>query len=317
MPTWLQITVIIFSILAGGAGILFSYQMFQKYRLSYLSTYLYYLVFLYIFGIYGILLPGILDKALSHRMEPETIESLKLFITFFGIPFLILSLYMFIRLSRELLNKTLSGWFNLVYFFIQSMFFFAYGYFLLRIYAFDETRFDMIRMLITTCFSYLTAIIVAGSLLQLFYLSRKVFDIKERYIIRIFGLVYLVFYSIALILLNMSSLHHIFTFGFVFLFFSMHLLPVLFLYINLDTITLESSGVSGIEESIDHFVEKYSISKRETEIILLICKGKSNQDISDSLFISLQTVKDHIHRIFLKTGIRNRVQLTNLIRTSF
>jgi len=47
----------------------------------------------------------------------------------------------------------------------------------------------------------------------------------------------------------------------------------------------------------------------------LICKGNSNQDISDSLFISLQTVKDHIHRIYLKTGVKNRVQLTNLIRT--
>ena len=60
-------------------------------------------------------------------------------------------------------------------------------------------------------------------------------------------------------------------------------------------------------------VLKYQISKREKEIIELICKGMTNQQISDSLFISLQTVKDHVHRIFIKTGVKNRVQLSNLL----
>jgi DNA-binding CsgD family transcriptional regulator len=31
------------------------------------------------------------------------------------------------------------------------------------------------------------------------------------------------------------------------------------------------------------------------------------------LFISLQTVKDHTHRIYKKTGARNRVQLVNMV----
>jgi len=316
MSLGLQIIIIIISLLAGGAGILFCYQMLQKYRLPYLSTYLYYLIFLYVFGVYGILLPGIMDHALSQRMEAETIEPLKLFITFFGIPFLILSLYMFTRFTRELVNKKLSLVFTLVFICIQTIFFFAYGYILLRIYAFNEIRFDMIWKIITTSFSILTVIIVFGSMLQLFFQVRKVLDTKERYIIRVFGLIYLVFYGCSFTLLSLSSLHILVSFGFIFLYFSLHLLPILFLYINMDAITLESSGLKGLEESIDHFVEKFGISKRETEIIQLLCKGKSNQDISDSLFISLQTVKDHIHRIFLKTGVKNRVQLTNLIRTS-
>ena len=39
------------------------------------------------------------------------------------------------------------------------------------------------------------------------------------------------------------------------------------------------------------------------------------QEISESLYISLQTVKDHVHRIFVKTGVKNRIQLTNMIRS--
>ena len=57
---------------------------------------------------------------------------------------------------------------------------------------------------------------------------------------------------------------------------------------------------------------KFGITKREREIIHLICEGNSNRDIRDQLFISLQSVKDHIYRIYQKTGVKNRVQLTNL-----
>ncbi len=50
------------------------------------------------------------------------------------------------------------------------------------------------------------------------------------------------------------------------------------------------------------FCIKYDISRREAEIILEVHAGKSNREIADSLFITLQTVKDHMHRIFTKTG---------------
>jgi DNA-binding NarL/FixJ family response regulator len=61
-------------------------------------------------------------------------------------------------------------------------------------------------------------------------------------------------------------------------------------------------------------MNKYGISRREWEIIQLISTGKSNRDIEDELYISLATVKDHVHNIYTKTGVKNRVQLTNLAR---
>ncbi|WP_285570713.1 helix-turn-helix transcriptional regulator [Geothrix limicola] len=56
----------------------------------------------------------------------------------------------------------------------------------------------------------------------------------------------------------------------------------------------------------------FGISKRESEVIQLICQGRTNQEIADALFISLKTVKDHNYRIFQKTGVRNRVELVQL-----
>ena len=57
----------------------------------------------------------------------------------------------------------------------------------------------------------------------------------------------------------------------------------------------------------------FGITPRELEVIGLICEGKSNREIAEALFISEQTVKDHNHNIFRKTGVSNRVQLVNLV----
>ena len=56
------------------------------------------------------------------------------------------------------------------------------------------------------------------------------------------------------------------------------------------------------------------MTKREAEVIELICEGKSNKEIAAALFISLQTVKDHIYSVFKKTDVKSRIQLANLIQ---
>jgi DNA-binding CsgD family transcriptional regulator len=55
--------------------------------------------------------------------------------------------------------------------------------------------------------------------------------------------------------------------------------------------------------------ETFNISAREREVLDLVCKGHTNKEISDMLFISLQTVKDHVSRIYRKIGVKNRIQL--------
>jgi DNA-binding CsgD family transcriptional regulator len=66
--------------------------------------------------------------------------------------------------------------------------------------------------------------------------------------------------------------------------------------------------------SFEEFCLKYEISPRETDIVREICNGLSNKEISEKLFISLQTVKDHTHRIYTKTNVKSRVQLINLVK---
>lgn len=49
------------------------------------------------------------------------------------------------------------------------------------------------------------------------------------------------------------------------------------------------------------------LSKRETEIIVLVANGLSDKEIAKMLKISIKTVQTHTRRIYLKMKARNRV----------
>jgi NarL family two-component system response regulator LiaR len=55
-------------------------------------------------------------------------------------------------------------------------------------------------------------------------------------------------------------------------------------------------------------LEKLNISKREYEVLELIAKGLSNQEIADKLFVSLNTVKTHSQSLFVKLDVKRRTQ---------
>jgi DNA-binding CsgD family transcriptional regulator len=54
---------------------------------------------------------------------------------------------------------------------------------------------------------------------------------------------------------------------------------------------------------------KFNLSKRELEVLVPIQEGLTNKAISERLFISEQTVKDHIRNIMRKVGVNSRSAL--------
>ncbi|MGK5695420.1 response regulator [Streptomyces sp. URMC 128] len=50
------------------------------------------------------------------------------------------------------------------------------------------------------------------------------------------------------------------------------------------------------------------LTARETEVLLLIAEGLSNQEIGRRLHVSTATVKTHINNLFAKTGLKDRAQ---------
>ncbi|MFJ8035216.1 response regulator [Streptomyces sp. NPDC096032] len=50
------------------------------------------------------------------------------------------------------------------------------------------------------------------------------------------------------------------------------------------------------------------LTARETEVLVLIAEGLSNQEIARALHVSTATVKTHINNLFAKTGLKDRAQ---------
>ncbi|HLO24801.1 MAG TPA: helix-turn-helix transcriptional regulator [Geobacteraceae bacterium] len=55
--------------------------------------------------------------------------------------------------------------------------------------------------------------------------------------------------------------------------------------------------------------KEFLLSKREGEVVKLICRGLSNREIAETMFISEYTVKDHLKNIMkkMKAGSRNEI----------
>jgi DNA-binding CsgD family transcriptional regulator len=76
-----------------------------------------------------------------------------------------------------------------------------------------------------------------------------------------------------------------------------------------DTWAAETKTIAGESDTLERAVSRYGLSKREREVAVLLCHGRTNQEIADELFVALQTIKDHNYRIFQKVGVRNRTEL--------
>ncbi len=91
--------------------------------------------------------------------------------------------------------------------------------------------------------------------------------------------------------------------------------------VNADTVLISPVIKSKLVKLIqpDDFNDyRYSmvkeLSKREREILSLIVEGMDNQEISHRLYISEQTVKNHVSTIYSKLGVHNRLQIMKMFK---
>lgn len=78
------------------------------------------------------------------------------------------------------------------------------------------------------------------------------------------------------------------------------------------TVTPSHTGSGTSDTAFLHFVNQYQLTSREQDILRILLTDKNNQEISDALFISIGTVKTHVHNIFQKVNVTKRSQLLKL-----
>lgn len=67
---------------------------------------------------------------------------------------------------------------------------------------------------------------------------------------------------------------------------------------------------------LESFCVRHRLSPREEDVVTLLLEGLTTVDMADRLGISAHTVRDHLKRLYRKTGARSRSELLSLVSTA-
>lgn len=57
-----------------------------------------------------------------------------------------------------------------------------------------------------------------------------------------------------------------------------------------------------------------TLTEREREVLALLAQGATNREISEELYLALDTIKTHVRKVFAKLGVANRTQAAIVAR---
>jgi DNA-binding CsgD family transcriptional regulator len=300
----LKIIVMVLSLAMTSAGILIASHLRTSYKTDFFASLMFFQVFWFTFGFYALWGQIAIPSLLGSEIEPETVAKIKNAAIFLGSPFFVFAWLMVLKLSREISNQKTSGPFIGAFLVINFL--------LIPGIGFLVTRYSGIQVmtLLRYGFIFLCVLYSLTGAWFLFSGKKRPSRLGETEIAHI-ALWFILIMIIQNTLFFFSAGNDYLTLAFIFVFYGFGVfLPLYFRY-RADLSKLLAYGESNL--TLERFCEKFEISKREKEVIHEICKGLTNQQIADKLFISLQTVKDHTHRIYGKTFCTSRAQLIRMV----
>jgi two-component system, NarL family, response regulator LiaR len=82
-------------------------------------------------------------------------------------------------------------------------------------------------------------------------------------------------------------------------------------FVEVPAAPLQAGGTFSINNKA---LDTYDLSTRELEVLQLMAKGLSNQEIADQMFVSLNTIKTHSSNLFMKLDVKRRTQAVDKAR---
>ena len=286
-------------------GIVISSKLRNRTHNEIFSTLLYYQAFIYTFGFYGIWGQVAIRALLSVYISEELLVRLSDIAMLMGLPFLVFAWLMIMKFSLDISGRKPAGWFQPVFLILNFLVLLTVGFIMTKT---GKTRPESLIKYYFIALNCVYSIISSALIMFPRKRSSVIHNYDRRiiapaiFLIMLFQSVPLLFYTSQLYL----GVIFIFTF-----FAGNTFLPV---YLNYGTLLSAFAKLNKNDLTFEDFCKKFEVSPRETDIVREICNGLSNKEISEKLFISLQTVKDHTHRIYIKTNVRGRVQLLNLVK---
>ena len=278
-------------------------QLRAKFAFGYLSPLLFLLVFHSMFGFYSLWGQFIIGYLLQPFIQPDMLARIYDIAMLMGSPFLVFGWLMLLRFAWEYRNGKFSHWFTGLFLLIHVS-----VITLLAVFQQHDPHWGLQSLLKYYYIIAVMAMDLSAALKMMQAKSIRHALSRNRLIMPGALVIAALLQSLVLLVYHGNILLALL---FIFLFFAgTGFLPI---WLNYSGDMKKELPVGRGLPSLGEFFRKYEISPREKEIITEICNGLTNQQIADKLFISLQTVKDHTHRIYSKVDVGSRMQLMRMI----
>lgn len=312
------IAIIFYFISLGAAAgtIVLSQKLLKRYGYKFLNYYFLYIIFFYVYGFLNF--TGRLMVAQIFKESTSTLHMASQVVGVTASPVFIISLFFAVSWIRELVGKRIPMTIKGVYWAVQTILLTAFFYGLANLVRTKDfsTAGPIFQVVIGAELFFILLI-----LLQLYWGTGTLPDKTRKRLARDLGYIYLGCFSLMVIFgyiiripfyiyPDVLSYQVIVTF----LFFFINIPSIVYLNIFLK----KNHGKWGTHPPdparLANLYTRHNVTVREQEIIELLMKGKTNEEIADELYLSTKTVKNYVSNIYRKTGVKNRVQLINLIR---
>lgn len=284
------------------------YLMFKKHRTGYLSAYFLYLVFFTAFGFFGYIMQVTAGEIL--KRDPgmsSTVMTLLRVLDLAAGPLIIIALYFLILFAWRLVGLEVPLWLTAGYFLVNLILVILSGTVLagwMKLFSLHIVPWGSVTALLTVCIAWLPVL----------HGLKQVKNASWRIRVKGLAVLYLVILTFYFGLSFFMRYHFYITLGYFSLHFVINLPPLFYLRNYLARSHTVPSPEYGDDDTLVRVFEERGLSGREREVVQLLIRGKSNKDIEGELYISINTVKNHISNIYRKFGVKNRLQLTNSLK---
>jgi DNA-binding CsgD family transcriptional regulator len=278
------------------------YIFFQKKAVKAVpsSRYLqYFLILIYTFGFYSIWANLFLRIFFTSIAGNKTLSDLPQYLALIGVPFLIIGMIMLLLWATSILQNSL-GRVTLASSVIVIVVIIA-GYL-------AREKFDVLGH-VHQVYALLILLVCTLSGMLLLTSNSKYLEKRSKN-----KLVLLIIFSGVIQIPLLMGLLTTIPAELIFIFFFFLTNTMTGIFYAYSVLDVASEVNAGAPLSLSDFIKEYGITSRESEIVQEIYNGKTNQEIADKLFVTVQTIKDHTSRIYLKTNLKNRAQLTSHLR---
>ena len=309
------IITFVFCITIAVVAVLISHQFIATYNSPFHRNYFYYLVAFYAFAFYSIwgqiMMRTVLASIIS---QGDLVVLVANFLPVLGIPFLYISWLMLIKSGYSLVNMKSPQSVTWIHIGLLLAVFGLIWILLvlvdpLYLITADNVTYSEIGLVLLFDFIYISWFA------SIVFLRSNTLGFSTKTIVNRFAMLICFGFLIRGLVLPFFPIGGWVLAPLILLYFLSNLPALLYLKIKNDILFTPVHADHPSDNKLEEIFKRYKISKREREIVLHICQGKTNKEIADELFISLQTVKDHTHRIYSKIGINSRMKLVQLVNT--